>query len=497
MIKRAVPILLSLFIIAGILLLCTGQPTLVTYPAPADEPASEDFTVTADGKNVFVYQARVSAVPHNQVWPGHQRSKDQTEIASFAYFDMSAPVTVKVISAKDVRTVDIRPKSYGIQPQTNRNTITFTINEPCNISVEVNGMHNALHLFANETECCNPNPDSPDVRYFGPGSHNAGIIQMKENETIYISGGAVVHGVIEAVDVSNIKVLGRGILDASTIKRSDAKEMISFHGCDNAQISGIILRDPHKWTITPLKCKNVDISNVKLIGLWRYNSDGIDIVNCQDVTIKNCFIRSYDDNIALKGLRRAYRGRRGERQEQYSTENRNLRNIEVSGCVLWGDWGRALEIGAETYADSISNVTFKDCDIIHYVHYAMDVTNGDRAVVHNVTYENIRVEEPTTHNVRIADRDYEPENVGKLIVLNINKNVYSKDTERGKINGITYKDITFTGNTNPKSLLIGLDKQHTVENIIFENVTINGRKINSLEEGNISANEYVKDITFK
>ena len=319
---------------------------------------------------------------------------------------------------------------------------------------------------------------------------------MHDNETVYIAGGAVVNGVIEAVDASNIKILGRGILDAGTIGRFDAKEMIALYGCENVQIDGIILRDPHKWTITPLKCKNVEISDVKLIGLWRYNSDGIDIVNCQNVSIRNCFIRSYDDNIALKGLKRAYAPKE-RKHEKYNTEDMNSRNIEVSDCVLWGDWGRAIEIGAETVADSIGYIVFKNCDIIHYVHYAMDIQNGDRAVVHNVKYENIRVEEPSVHNVRIADRDYNPSDVGKLIVLNINKNYYSKDTQRGQISDITFKNITFTGSTSPKSLLLGLDSNHIIKNVTFDNILINGKHIENAEQCNMTVNEYVKNVTFK
>ena len=61
-----------------------------------------------DGKPAFVYQARVSRLPVNQIWPGYQRPLNQTEIASFAYF-----------------------------------------------VVEVNGSHQALHIFANTIEAIN------------------------------------------------------------------------------------------------------------------------------------------------------------------------------------------------------------------------------------------------------------------------------------------------------------------------------------------------------
>ena len=86
------------------------------YPPPGEEDASEDYDVSVNGESVFVYKARVSAVPHNQVWPGYQRPLNQTEMASFAYWDMSGPVTVEVESKRPFERVDIRPTSYGKEP---------------------------------------------------------------------------------------------------------------------------------------------------------------------------------------------------------------------------------------------------------------------------------------------------------------------------------------------------------------------------------------------
>ena len=93
--------------------------------------------------------------------------------------------------------------------------------------------------------------------------------------------------------------------------------MISLKNVINAFISGIILRDPHEWTVVPRNCDSITIDNIKLIGLWRYNSDGIDLVNSKNITIRNTFVRSFDDNIVIKGLKQAY-------NEQYNTiENIN------------------------------------------------------------------------------------------------------------------------------------------------------------------------------
>jgi DNA-binding protein YbaB len=70
-------------------------------------------------------------MPVNQVWPGYQRPQEQTEIASFAYFDFSGQVSIEMTSNKEIKSVDIRPKSYGIKPVIKGNTIKFDLSRPC------------------------------------------------------------------------------------------------------------------------------------------------------------------------------------------------------------------------------------------------------------------------------------------------------------------------------------------------------------------------------
>ncbi len=98
--------------------------------------------------------------------------------------------------------------------------------------------------------------------------------------------------------------------------------------------------------------------------------------------IRDSFVRAFDDAIVLKGLNWG----RGDFHE------RPVRNVRVHDNVIWCDWGRALEIGAETSAPEIAEVRFRDCDIVRTTHIAMDIQCGDRALVQDIRYENIRVE---------------------------------------------------------------------------------------------------------
>ena len=137
------------------------QSVLAIAPAPEGEALSEHYALTVGGQSVPVYSCRVSAMPFNQVWPGYQRPLDQTETAGFAYWDMTGPVRVEVESRLPVQAVVVRPLSLGIEPTIEGDRITFTLDRPRHLAVEVNGQHHALHLFASPPERDVPAPGSP------------------------------------------------------------------------------------------------------------------------------------------------------------------------------------------------------------------------------------------------------------------------------------------------------------------------------------------------
>jgi hypothetical protein len=473
----------------------SASPAVVVHPAPEGEPLSDDFQVTVGSHKVPVYPCRVSAMPFNQLWPGYQRPLDQTELASFASWDMAGPVEVEVVSRRPVESVAIRPIARGIQAKVEGNRIRFQLKSPCQITVEVNGWHHALHLFANPPETNAPKPNDPGVRYFGPGVHRPGKITLESNQTLFLAGGAVVYGAVEARKATNVRVLGRGILDVSGFERKDVPGGISMFNSNNVVIDGVTVRNPNLWCVDLFCCSKINISNIKLIGLWRYNSDGIDLCNSQDATVRNCFVRSFDDSLVVKGLAPAKWLVKGA-----GTTDLPIRNILFEGCVVWNDWGRALEIGAETVAPEISNVVFRDCDVIRTAEIAMDVQHGDRAAIKDVLFDNIRVEvddvnfAPTIQNGRdakfVPNADFCP----KLLVLIIYKCMWSQDAKRGTMQGVTVRNCTVSGKPLPPSHLQGYDAQHAVRDVTIDNLRINGQAVRNLEDAKVWVGAHVENL---
>jgi len=429
-------------------------------------------------------------MPFNQVWPGYQRPLDQTELAGFACWDMAGPVDIEIRSAVPIQSVVVRPLSLGIAPETRDGCIRFRLAQPHHAVVEVNGEHHALHLLVSPPEQDLPSPDAPGVRYFGPGVHEPGLIRLESESTVYLAPGAVVYGGIQAQGQENLRIAGRGILDGSRLQRGEGSTL-SLTDCHNIAIEGIVLRDPSAWCCSLFGCRDAVIADLKLVGLWRYNADGIDICNSENVCIRDCFVRAFDDNIVIKGLKKH--------------RDRPVRHVRVSGCTLWNDWGRALEIGAETCAPEMHDLEFIDCDVIHTVHIALDIQHGDRAAIRRVRFQDIRVETDGENALpklqRSPEERYAPAPgetyLPRLLIVHITGTNYSQDSERGTVREVEFRDIAVLGTQLPGSVFRGFDDAHDVAGIVVANLRHNDRPLTSFAEAKITVGPFVRDAPFR
>jgi hypothetical protein len=496
-----------------------SQGEVVSWAAPAGEKLFEDYTLRVNGQAVPVYACRVSAMPFNQRWAGYQRPLDQTELAGFAYWGMSGAVQVEVTSKRPFQSVAVRPTSRGIQPTIQGQRISFRMLRAGQVTVELDGPHHALHLFADPPEREVPKAGDRNVLYFGPGVHRPGMIELKNGQTVYVAGGAVVYTAIGGRGVSGIRILGRGVIDSSEFERetSDTSQgggSIHLEDCSDVKIDGVIIRDPDVYGLSAYGSRKVEISDVKLIGFWRYNSDGIHMCNSQDVTVRDSFVRSFDDAMVLSGDK----GGCSTELPGRSYDTLPVRNIRMSGLVIWCDWGRSLEIGAGTCAPEVADIVFRDIDIIRSTHIAIDIQHSDRAAVHDIRYENIRVEvddfNPVPGIQKQRDEKYNPTAdaplehcigcthaanaayVPNLFVIIIGKLYYSQDQERGTVRDVIFKDISVTGKPIPSSSFTGFDAEHDVRGVTIENLRFNGRPITSAGDAHLQIGKYVQGVRF-
>ena len=496
------------------------------YPSLDTSPIPYDYRVSINGRPADLHTARVSAHPFNRRWPGHQRPLDQSEEVRFLSLATDEALSFEITPSAPFEEVKIRPQSLGIKPTVENGVIRFTLDKPAYFTVEPYGRSHALHIFADKIKEYGIDPRDPGVTYFGAGEHDVGLIEMQSGQTLYLDEGAVVYASIHAIDAEGIRILGRGILDNSknteevlfaanaegnteAVNNVKRRHTVQLEYCKDIEIDGITIRDSLVYNIRPVACQGLTIRNVKIIGCWRYNSDGIDMHNCEDVYIGDCFIRSFDDSICVKGFdcyhagdvqaavkAAMYRGGRA-----YDV----FKNALIERCVIFNDWGKSLEIGAETKAEAIYDITFRDCDLIHLTGAALDCTNVDYADVHHVTFKSIniecdeeipapRIQKTDSEVYENPDPTYMPPSIS---IQTLYHHEYSKggDERRGRNRDFLFENINVIGKRPPKLLLKGYDEEHKTERIRIRGLYQNGEPSLSLPPGSCRIGDFTADIS--
>ncbi len=419
--------------------------TLITYPAPQGTDLNDDYSVQVrqDGGNwlqtpsYLVKVDRVSNTKHNE------------ERSSVSSFDFSGEAEVSVTYNKgEVKSARIRPLSYGITPTIKGNTITFKLNQPGNISIEVNGdIYHNLQLFANPLESITYKKSSKRVIYFGPGIHNCkgnGWV-IPSGKTVYVAGGAVLKNRLIIDSVSDVKVLGRGIIDYTV------KEGIQIRHSRNISVEGLLM------TQLPIgNSSDVKINNVKVISYYGWG-DGMNVFASNHVDYNHVFCRNSDDCTTVYATRKGFTG--------------GASHITMRNAVLWADVAHPIFIGLHgnpESLDTIQNVTYRNIDILEQCEPQIDyqgcmaIGGGDNNVIRNITFDSIRVE-----NLR----------EGQLINI---RTTYNKKYCRAPgrlISNITFRNISYNGNKPNLSIISAFDGDHPITDIHFENFRINGKLI--------------------
>lgn len=429
---------------------------VICYTYPRFSPKSTDYKVRVNNKNVFVYH---------------------TSAAPFAAFACNGPVTVEIEMPNVANNVTVNPLKHGIKANIDGNRVSFQLPKPMSVAVEVNGMPQ-LYIYANPIDLTPPSVSDSNVKYFKAGQiYEVGELRLKDNETLYIEGGAVVRGCIKASSAKNVRITGSGILDGGYYRKGiDEERSIVLKDCENAVIENIIMIEPSSWMIVVGNSQDVTVQNVKQLGFVS-SSDGIDIVGSKKIRVYDCFFRNGDDCVAIKSLDLG----------KYGNFSQDVEDVEIRGCsFICYSGGHALEIGHELRTATVRNIRFIDCDIlgVHGFGGVFGIHNSDRAVVSNILYENIRVE-----------HYYD-----KLIDMRIIRSRYFQDKERGQARDIIFRNIAVTVSPyNPGysvSTIGGYDAKHLIQNVTFENFTLNGVKVVNADQLDLFTKQ-VSNFKFK
>lgn len=501
------------------------------YPVTETSDRCEDYKIRINGQSTRANTARVSAYPLNRRWPGHQREKEQSELVNFVSLSVSEgePLHFEITLPEKSEKVIVRPQSLGIKPEIGEDgTVRFTLERAAYFTVEPYGRSRALHIFADPEESpeyadCRRRKDEENILYFGKGEHDVGWITLHSGDTLFLDEGAVVYACVRAIDAENIRILGRGILDNSrnterilynaneenndvAVNNAVREHTVQFEYCTNVSIEGITIRDSLVYTVRPVACRNLHIENVKAIGNWRYNSDGIDMHNCENVHINNCFLRTFDDSLCVKGFDCYYEN--DVEKAVHDAMYRNgksydiFRNVLVENCTIWNDWGHSLCIGAETRAEEMSDITFRSCHILHVTGGVMAVGNVDYADVHDVTFEDMEVEYDDViprPQIQKSDRDpyvpvtdFYPALLDASVVFH--REYSAGGTRRGINRRICFRNIRLFGAQPIRMVFRGFDKEHMTKDVTVSGIWKNGERITDFSEVELLKDENTENI---
>lgn len=326
---------------------------------------------------------------------------------------------------------------------------------------------------------------------FYVGRYLTGTIHLKSNVTIQLEEGAILVGsvnpfdyeflsnwtaLIFAHDQSNIGITGKGVIDGQGFTVANnlvalihngvvndplkydrpwegRRPMnIYFRGCRNISIKGITLKDPGSWNETYDQCKNLIIDGITVDSKSYWNNDGVDIVDCDSVSVTNSYFDAADDGICLKS-----------HSADFICQNVYIHNNTIRTSANGIKFGTA-SLGGFRNIKIINNLVFDT------FRSAITFAAVDGGLVENIIVDSLR--SINTGNViflRIGERRAGKK--GKMSNISIS-NVYAEVPSTKPDAGYNYEGPV---EDNPRNIspasIVGLPDA-LIENITLKNIEI-------------------------
>lgn len=329
---------------------------------------------------------------------------------------------------------------------------------------------------------------------FETGSYLTGTFYLKSDITIQLDSGAVLMGsnnpfdyikdpyigwmsMIFALKQENISVTGQGTIDgrgAATANNMTAyvhnkiytdrlfldrpsefnrPQNMYFRECKNVTITGITLKNPASWNQTYDQCENVYVDSIRVDSKNFWNNDGIDIVDCKGVTIKNSFFDAADDVICFKS----------------QDPDKICENVVVENCV-----GRSSANGLKFGTGSRGGFrNFRVKNLVFYDTYRSAITFAavDGAIVEDIVVDGVKA---TNVGNAIYLRTGNRNSKGKTSVMRniVIRNLYAEIPDGKPDAGYPLEGPleNLPRNISPAGI-VGIP-DHKISNVTLENVTI-------------------------
>lgn len=344
---------------------------------------------------------------------------------------------------------------------------------------------------------------------FTPGNWVTGTIYVKDNVTLHLERGATLLGstnpwdfikdpyvgwtsMIFSIKQKDIGITGEGTIDGRGFTTANhmveyihrglfedplkldrpnevnRPENIYFRECDGVTVKDIFLKDPGSWNQTYDQCHNVYVEGITVDSKSYWNNDGIDIVDCEDVIIRNCNIDAADDVFCFKS----------------HSHDHMCKNILLENCV-----GRSSANGVKFGTVSkggFKNFTIRDITIYDTYRSAVTFAAVDGAEIENITVDGLRsIHTGNVIFLRIGERWNKINSLGlserdrkdvrrkEPYMRNITiKNVYAEVPLDKPDAGYNYEGPIEDLPRNISPCIIAGIPGYKIENVLMENIEI-------------------------
>ncbi len=267
-------------------------------------------------------------------------------------------------------------------------------------------------------------------------------------------------GLVYGHEISNVRVTGGGMLDGNGRYRfkmndplgdrrvEDARpDLVYITYSEGVTVEHINFKSSCFWTVVPLSSGNVLLRGLNLDCMNTPNRDGIDPVDCHDMTIYGCNVMAGDDGLCFK-----------------SSDPVGCYNIEVDDMMIQS-LASGIKFGTDTYY-CLKNANIRGCTVKNVNRCGISLETVDGAEVENVLFERIDMTDVGAPvYITVGDRNRLPRKEGIPERFGYIKNVLFKDLRFEKAYPFSYtKNIRET-------MVVGQNENQRIEDVTFENCT--------------------------
>ncbi len=283
------------------------------------------------------------------------------------------------------------------------------------------------------------------------------LVMAESQENFSITGRGEINGQGRQLALNIDSLFYMGQIDSSNYDLVEKRpqffvrpQLIEFVNCKNILVKNVTLKNSASWVQTYYRCEDISIDSAKINSDAYWNNDGIDIVDCKNVRITNCFVNAADDGICLKS--------------HYLPHYCD--NIYISNCTVRSS-ASAIKLGAKSRT-GFKNVTIENIKIYDTFRSAIAIECVDGGFLENVLVNNIQaVNTGNAIFIRLGER-IAGSTLKNVTIKNMKVEVaFERPDYAYEIRG---PELPFFHNIFPSSIT-GVPG-HPVENVTLENIEI-------------------------